>query len=484
MTRRQLLGLIAAQGTTALLTACHGTATTPSKPVSSSGLNSQAMTAAPAATVTLGMPATITQHGSKVTVVYWDAFGGERGKLVQEIVQRFHAAQSDVEVVYQFQGSYDDTGQKLLQAIAAKQTPDLVLLADNWWFRFYLNDVLQPLSSFFAQAGIDLQDYVGPLLNEGTRHGEVYWVPFARSTPIFYYNKTAWQEAGLPDRGPETWEEFAEWAPKLVQQRGGNVSRSAFALPTGAGNTPGNLTSLISWLFQPIVWQWGGRYSDEALGIHIQEAPAIAAGQSFLLRPLSEGWAILSGDIDAAFLNGGTAAVMQTTANLANYERNAPFPVGTAKLPKGPAGFGCCTGGSGLAILKGKPVEVQQAAFRYIAFATSPEITAFWSQNTGYMPVRRSAVEGTLMTQFYQQRPNFRTAVEQLPQARPCDPAREWIPNGFDIIGRGLERVLTQREDPVGVFPTLGQQLTEAASSIIAQLKQREGDTTQRIRIL
>jgi len=30
-------------------------------------------------------------------------------------------------------------------------------------------------------------------------------VPYARSTPLFYYNKDHYAAAGLPDRAPETW---------------------------------------------------------------------------------------------------------------------------------------------------------------------------------------------------------------------------------------------------------------------------------------
>ena len=59
------------------------------------------------------------------------------------------------------------------------------------------------------------------------------------------------------------------------------------------------------------------------------------------------------------------------------------FGIGTGFLPKA-ENFGCCTGGAGLAILAGSPTEKQEAAFKYIAFATSPEGTEFWSQNTGY----------------------------------------------------------------------------------------------------
>ncbi|WP_051914046.1 ABC transporter substrate-binding protein [Thermorudis peleae] len=484
LTRRRFL-LHGVWAGAALLTACAQGGSSPTTSPratheTSGGASATAHPTSPATPSTptaspTGVPALVTQPGSKVSVVYWDAFGGDRGKVVQEIVHRFNTSQSDVEVVYQYQGNYDETGQKLIQALAAKQTPDLVLLADNWWFRFYLTGALQPLNDFFAQAAIDTRDYVAPLLNEGTRQGRIYWVPFARSTPLFYYNRAAWQEAGLPDRGPRTWEEFRAWAPKLVKQSGATTSRFAFGHPAGAGTTAGNLSSTMSWNFQSIVWQWGGRYSDESLQIHIHEPPAVEAGRVYLLDGIQAGWAVASGNVDGDFITGRVAALVASTAQLAGYEKNANFPVGTAFLPEGPVGFGCCTGGAGLAILKDRPREVQQAAFRYVAFATSPEMTTFWSQSTGYMPVRTSAIEGAAMQQFYPQHPNFKTAVTQLPQARPPDPAREWIPNGFDLIGRGLEQVLTQREDPQAVFSAVAKQLEEAAKPVREQLKRIEG---------
>ncbi len=57
-------------------------------------------------------------------------------------------------------------------------------------------------------------------------------MPFARSTPLFYYNKKHWTAAGLPDRGPNTWDELAQWAPKLKAANGGSVG---FEWPDIAG---------------------------------------------------------------------------------------------------------------------------------------------------------------------------------------------------------------------------------------------------------
>lgn len=59
-------------------------------------------------------------------------------------------------------------------------------------------------------------DYVKSLYDEYTIDGKHYAVPYARSTPLFYYNKDLFKKAGVPDRGPKTWEEWnKDFAPKL-----------------------------------------------------------------------------------------------------------------------------------------------------------------------------------------------------------------------------------------------------------------------------
>ncbi len=129
--------------------------------------------------------------------------------------------------------------------------------------------------------------------------------------------------------------------------------------------------------------------------------------------------------------------MMQSTGQLGNLKANAKFDFGVGFLPS-EVNPGCPTGGAGIGILSTSPVEKQQAAFKYIAFATSPEITTYWSQNTGYMPVRKSAGQSPEMQAFYQENPNFRTAVEQLATTSPQDPARRFVPAGDSIIGKGL----------------------------------------------
>jgi len=405
-------------------------------------------------------PNIVKQTGSAVEVLYWGSFSAQNGEAEQEVVKRFNESQQDVVVKYEFQGTYEETAQKLTAAVQARQAPDLSVLSDVWWFKFYLNRLLAPLNDFITANEIDTADYVDSLYNEGVRDGVSYWLPFARSTPLFYYNKEAFAAAGL-EAAPETWDEFVEAAPSLVKKEGDTVTQYAFGHP--------NAASYAAWLFQPVVWQYGGSYSDPDFTIHLNEEPAVAAGE-FFRSSTADGWAVATADNELDFINGLSAATMASTSAVAKTTKNATFDFGTAFLPKAKE-FGCCTGGAGLAVLAGSDAEKQEAAFKYIAFATSPEITTFWSQATGYMPVRKSAVESPEMQTFFETNPNFKTAVDQLPMTRPQDSARALIPNGDQIIGQGLERITVNNEEVQPVFDEVANTLTEEAQAVLEAIE-------------
>jgi sn-glycerol 3-phosphate transport system substrate-binding protein len=399
-------------------------------------------------------PALLRQAGP-VEVLYWGSFSAELGEAEQEVVRQFNESQDEVVVEYQFQGNYEETAQKLTAALAARQAPDVALLSDVWWFKFYLAGSLAPLNDLIAANEVDTADFVPSLYEEGVRDGVSYWLPFARSTPLFYYNKDVFAAAGLPDRGPETWTEFMEWAPALMGQDGG--PEFAFGHPSAG--------SYIAWLFQPVVWQFGGAYSDPDFTIRLAEPPAVAAGE-FYRGSTADGWANTTEDHVVDFNNGVTAAITASTGSMAGIKANATFDFGTAFLPEQEQ-FGCCTGGAGLSVMAGSPPEKQEAAFKFIAFATSPEITTSWSQATGYMPVRLSSAESPEMAAFYEENPNFRVAVEQLPLTQPQDAARVFIPNGDQIIGRGLERITVNNEEVQPVFEEVAATLTEEAQPVL-----------------
>src|SRR5262249_44317361 len=161
----------------------------------------------------------------------------------QELVNRFTKSQSKIAMDYQFQGTYAETAQKLTAALAAKHAPDVSILSDVWWQKFWLGKLLALANPYMRSAGVSPSDYVDSFINEGTRSGNVYWIPFVRSTPLFYYNADLYKAAGL-DHAPASWDEFSGIAEKLVKRDGDKLSVAALTIPTDA--------STIVWVFQPM----------------------------------------------------------------------------------------------------------------------------------------------------------------------------------------------------------------------------------------
>lgn len=403
-------------------------------------------------------------QSSPIEITYWGSFSGALGEQEKAITDRFNTEQSAYKLNYQFQGTYEETAQKLTAALQAGDGPDVCLLSDVWWFKFYLAGALAPLDDMIAAHGLDTADYVDSLIGEGFRNGHQYWMPFARSTPLFYYNVDAFKEIGL-DAAPDNWDDFVAIAPQLVKKDGDTITRAAFAHPSAA--------SYSAWLFQPITWAFGGAYSDDDFNIKLTEEGAIAAGE-FWKSTTGEGWATTPDDVVVDFTSGLTAAIYASTGALRGITNDATFEFRTANLLKKGDTFGCCTGGAGLAIMANAAPEKQEGAFAFIEWVTSPANTAVWSQNTGYMPVRKSAVEEASMVEFFAANPNFKTAVDQLALTRPQDVARTRIPGGDQIIGSGIEQILIEQADVTDAFADVAATLEEEAEPVREALAEIE----------
>ena len=415
-------------------------------------------------------PAFLRQAGSNVTVNFWHGFSTNLGEQVQKLVDEFNGQNNGVQVKITQQTSYEETAQNLTLALQDGTNPDIALLSDVWWFRFYLAQALLPLDDLISSSSYKIDDVVDSFRVEGMRKGVQYWVPFARSTPLVYYNTDMFDAAGVSEF-PKTWSDLEQIAPKLVND---SQQVSALALaPT---------SDYLAWPFQGIVWAYGGAYSDPDFTIRIQDQGAVDAGNLFL-RGVQNKWAYLADSVTDDFNNGFAACVLASTGSLSGVTTTATangINFKTAFLPGELPGIDvhCCTGGSGFGLMANVPAERQQAAWKFVEFMSSYDKTIQWSQNSGYMPILKSAINGPEMAQFFQTNPNFKTAVEQLPYTKPQDSARVFIPGGDKTIGDGVSQVLVNQTDPQTAFNAVAQQLTEAAAPIKQQVIALEGDLT------
>ncbi len=382
-------------------------------------------------------------------ITFWSNHPGLSTAVERELISRFQQEFPGLQVKLIDAGkNYDEVAQKFNASLIGADVPDVVVLDDIWWFHFALSGVLAPLDDLFREVGVDTGDYVDSLLADYEFGGHHYALPYARSTPLFYYNKAVWNRAGLPDRGPTSWPEFGEWGPRLQRV-------------VDAGNLAHGWASseAISWTFEGPNWAFGGAYSD-GWTLKFTDPATIAAG-NFLRESIhGKRYAAVANSVANEFATGILASTVASTGALVGITAAARFDFGVAALPTGPGGAPACpTGGAGLAIPMKLSDERKLNALKFIAYLTSPRNTAYFSQHTGYLAVRKSAVDDPTQQQYLADNPRARVAFDQLPHTRPQDYARVFLPGGDRIISSGLESIGLKGADVGATFGKMQQQL-------------------------
>jgi len=245
--------------------------------------------------------------------------------------------------------------------------------------------------------------------------GKTWSVPFQRSTSIAYYNKAAFQEAGLdPEKFPTTWSELASTAEKLTKRdASGRVSRWGFKLAANVGTA--------QWTFGALAFQNGHVLMNEAgTEVYFKDPKAIEAmafwrDLAARFKATPEGvteWSSLSPD----FLEGNAAIIQHTTGNLTNVREKAQFPFGLAGLP-GKTAPRTVVGGGNLYFFKNANPAERAAALRFARWITAPERAADWCIRTGYIAVSPAAWETPALKEYVQKVPAANVARGFLPVA-------------------------------------------------------------------
>ncbi|MBO0879745.1 MAG: ABC transporter substrate-binding protein [Mycobacterium sp.] len=399
-----------------------------------------------------GMGGRVSVKSGSEPIAFWSNHPGRSNAVEKELIARFQSQFPGLSVELIDAGKdYDEVAQKFNAALTGTNVPDVVVLSDNWWFHFALSGVITPLDELLGQVGLDASDYVDTLLVDYEFNGHHYALPYARSTPLFYYNKAVWERAGLPDRGPRSWQEFDEWGPQLQHV----VGPGKWAHGWANGTTPPDL----AWTFEGVDWTFGGAYS-RRWHLTFTDPATIAAGNYLRDSIHRKGYAAIANDVANEFATGILASTMASTGALAGITKTARFDFGAAPLPTGPgAAAACPTGGAGLAIPAKLAVERKLNALKFIAFVTSPSNTAYFTQRTGYLPVRKSAIGDPSEQQYLADNPRAQVALNQLQRTRRQDYAQVFLLGGTRIINAGLESIGLKGADVTTTFTKIDKQL-------------------------
>ncbi len=174
------------------------------------------------------------------------------GGSLQRIADEFNASQTDYEVELIFQGGYTDSLNKLISSIGSDNIPAAIQLSDASTQIMIDSGAITPIQDFIDQEEYDLSDFEPKALVYYTIDDVLYSMPFNMSGPILYYDRLAFEEAGLdPDDPPTTLEEVREYSEQLIQRNDdGSISRYGISLQTSA------------WFFEQMLAIGGELYTD------------------------------------------------------------------------------------------------------------------------------------------------------------------------------------------------------------------------------
>jgi sn-glycerol 3-phosphate transport system substrate-binding protein len=356
-----------------------------------------------------------------VEITYWQ--GGLQRANEEEILRltdRFNSSQNDVRVTVVNQTTYADTLNKFRAGLSSGDLPDLVQIEDTGLQQMIDTQAVLPAQACVDAEKYDLSDNIKRVNDYYTVKGKLWPMPFNVSNPVLYYNKRAFQSAGLdPNNPPKTLDEVKAAAQKLKDS--GTVSQAGFGM------------KLDPWYLEQWSALGGKTYVNNGNGRKSRATSTTfdnATGKeifTFLNDMVKSGLARTNpADGSQAFDNllgignGNFGMTIDTSAALGTIQQvlaGGEYPnveLGVAAMP-GPKGKGgVLVGGGANYIVKKSSPEKQAAAWQYAKFLNEPETQAEWSIATGYVPIRQSAANQPQVQQYWTANPGFKVAYDQL----------------------------------------------------------------------
>ena len=221
-----------------------------------------------------------------------------------------------------------------------------------------------------------------------------------------------------PEDPPETWDELQEYAAKLSIPD----ERWGFEMPIDA------------WFYEAFIMESDGRILNE-------DETDIAFNNETGTMPL-ELWKNMINEgimkappgkeynsYEAArsdFAAGITGMIVVSSGDLGTLSASCDFEIGTCFLPKNTR-FGVPTGGANVVMMVGHEDDAA-ATMDFLKYLTSPDVSAYWASQTGYLPSSQAAADSDIYQEFTGANDNAKTALEQMEYTDIPRPVNENYP--------------------------------------------------------
>ncbi len=389
-------------------------------------------------------------------VTIWHSSQGTALAAFEEIVEEFNETvgkEKKIEIDAVYQGKANDVLTKVNASLGTGTLPDIAMMDATAALDMNHTEEIVTLE----ELGFDTSSILPVALASFTSEKGTIALPFNASALLYYYNKTLYDEKGVT--APTTIDEMKDIAPIIGEKdRNGNLTLSAFSgIPT---------TYELSYF---ISQQRGGTYLVNNKNGHMGAATEVLFENEGTYREFLEKWKALfdtgccdalSSGVSDDFISGRTASMLASSSNLTKILSSVgdSFEVGVSTVPlvNGTSnGKAIVSGGALFSFTKSDEVKT------VLEYLTSADVQAEWSEETGYVPVNTETYTNKDYTEFLEENPRYRTALEYL-LASDNTMVNVWLPSAYTIYYSFQKNVL----DAVSGSLTVDEAVKEMAETV------------------
>ena len=389
--------------------------------------------------------------------VFWDRQITETGELLRQLVAEFNASRPGLPVKVEHAGTYADVFRKVSASIQAGVLPAMAVSYENMTSEYIPTGAVLELDPLVndPKAGLspaELEDYF-PAALQPNRYadygGRLYSFPLSKSILMLYYNRRVMARAGL-SAPPSTWDEFLEQCRKVKVATG----------------KPAHAVSVDCSTVDAMIFSRGGEVvrgretlfdAPEAVAVFEFYATLIREGLAYQISPgtYQDSEALCRDELAFTFRTSSSRSDIMLLM------KNEKDRWGMARIPqKDPAHPATVLFGPNVTVFRTTP-EQEAAAWAFLKWFTTPEVSVRWAIGTGYLPVRKSSMERPEIKKYFDEWECNRSTYDCLGFARSEPNIVGWQ-QVRDLVARTLSEVLSGTREPAEAARALKRAADEA----------------------
>lgn len=382
-----------------------------------------------------------TKIEKDVQIEFWHAMSGVNEQAIQKITKDFEEKNPKIKVKLVAQGDYRSLFDKLMGAAKSNTLPTITQIYNNrltWYINKNLVEDLNPYMNN-KEVGMtkdEINDIPKIYRDDNTFGDKTYAVPFNKSMMVLYYNEDMLKERGV--EVPKTWDEFKEASKKLTVDSNNDGKPEVY----GVAFENNISTDIGIW-----VRQAGGEVIDEKSDKINFNTPETKTAIDLINGMIQNKTATLAGEDKNAnntLIKGKAAMCVASTSAIPYIKSGMKAKWFAAPLPTNKEQAQLYYG-TNVAMFNTGTAEQKLAAWMYLKFLTNTQNTAYFSMQTGYMPVRDSAIKSEEYQKFLKENPVKEVPLKSLDKGWMGARQIGVIP-ALDALGAELDQVFNNKK--------------------------------------